>query len=263
MPTFRGLAEYAAEGCLIKPLWHQWVMEGKAASLNLLVERPVRREPDGWFHASSHPTASDRDLYRWMTGQHEPEQMTYEARMAVMFGSLQHAVFEAFLERIGVAVPLPPGDCPACGRPRRQVRARPSSKYCTEHGALDKLTRARCHLDSILDFSRGADPDRSQWYGFDLKTIYPFAFSATKTREAVRDMDTAQFKDRWPHYWAQMQECMRITGLRRYIVFFMTMGSPWETREFHVGFDPAFAVETERKYLRILDHVERGVPVVL
>jgi hypothetical protein len=153
-------------------------------------------------------------------------------------------------------VPLPPGDCPACGKPRRPLRARPALKYCTEHGFVHGPTRARCHLDAILRFS-------GEEYGFDLKTVYPLGLRKTKDREAVRDMDSAQFKERWPGYWAQMQECMRLSGLRRYIVLFLTMGSPWELREFHFDFDPEFAAETEEKYRYVLGRVERGEPILI
>lgn len=249
MPVLTKSAEYAASGCLVKPLFHQWIMEQKTAPFNLLVERPVRRGPDGWFHASSHPLATDRELYLWMTGQVVSEPMDYVSLMSVMFGTLAHAMIEAFLDWMGVAVPLPPGECPACGRPRRPLRARPSGKYCTEHGYSDARTRARCHLDSILDFSGGLR-------GFDLKTIWPYGLKGAK------DMDAAFFTGKWPHYWAQMQECMRLSGLRRYIVFFVGLGNPWETREYHFDFDPEFAMKTEEKYLRVLSHVERKVPII-
>ena len=51
---------------------------------------------------------------------------------------------------------------------------------------------------------------------------------------------------------------MRLSGLRKYIFLFMTMGTPWESREFHLDFDPAFAVATEAKYLAVISHLERG-----
>jgi hypothetical protein len=257
MPTMTRIADMAADGCLVKPLWHQFILDPEAScSLNLLVERPMPRQADGWFHASQHPLASPRELYLWATGQAQPEMMDYTGKCSVMFGSLMHAVFEAFLDWMGKALPLPDGDCPACGRPRRPLRSRPGAKYCTEHGAVHPATRARCHLDSILDLESGM-------FGFDLKTINIFAFGKTKDRPAVRDMDAAQFRERWPHYWAQMQECMRLTGLRRYIVFFLTMGMPWDTREFHIPFDPEFAAATEAKYLQVLSHVDRGVPILV
>lgn len=256
MPVLTSTAEMAAEGCLVKPLFHQFVMDASVSiPLNLLVDRPVQRDPDGWFHASQHPLMSDRELWLWLTGKSEPEPMGYVSLMSVMFGSLAHAVIEAFLDWMGVSEPLPPGDCPACGRPRKALRARPSNKYCTEHGFAHPPTRARCHLDSILKFE-----DR---YGFDFKSIYPFGFKKTKDMDAIRDMDAEQFKTKWPHYWAQMQECMRMSGLRRYIVFFMTMGNPWDTREFHFDFDPDFAAATDAKYRRVISCVERGLEIVL
>ena len=260
MPNFDSLARYAADGCLVKPLFHQFIQDPKAnTKLNLLVERPMPRPPDGWFHASQHPLMGERELYQWITGQAEPEEMDYKSLMSVFMGTLGHAVNEAFLDWMGVSVPLPPGPCPACGRPRRALRARPSSRYCTEHGAVHEATMARCHLDAILEFSGQKltwDMDLSQAHGYDFKTIYPMGLGK------VRDMDLDAFKAKWPHYWAQMQECMRIRGLRRYIVFFLSQGFPWDTREFHIPFDPGFAAETEAKYLAVLSHVDRGVPIV-
>lgn len=253
MPVFRGISELAAEGCLVKPLFHQYFQDPTIPMEFVLhVSRPLQRQPDRWFHASQHPTASDRELWLWLTGRSEPEAMGYISLMSVMFGSLGHAVIEAFLDYAGIAVPLPEGPCPACCRPRRKLRARPDpSKYCSEHGAVHLETRSRCHLDSILHFaSQGT-------FGFDFKTIRPFGL------KGVPDMDAEAFKAKWPGYWAQMQECMRITGLRRYIVFFLGLGNPWDTREFHFDFDPVFAAQTEAKYKRVLSCVERGMEILL
>lgn len=251
MPVLRTMADQAAEGCLVKPIFYQWVMDdGLDITINLMVPKPRWREPDGRFHASSHPLASKRELWLWLAGRTVPEPFGYTSRMAVMFGSLGHGVVETFLDWMGAAVPLPEGNCPACGRPRRPLRARPSLKYCTEHGAVHPDTRSSCHLDSILRF--GGD-----LHGFDLKTIYPLGL------RGVPDMNESYFREKWPKYWAQMQECMRITGLRRYIVFFLSMGSPWEVREFHIPFDPAFAVETEAKYRAVIEAFERGQEILL
>lgn len=250
MPKFRTIADYAASGALVRPLFYQFTMDpGTTISLNLRVSKPEQRAPDGWFHASAHPLTGERDLYLWMTGQLRPEEMDYVSRMSVMFGSMAHAYVEGFLEWMKASVPLPPSDCPACGRPHREVRQHPSERYCTEHGFSDPLTRARCHLDAILKFG-------DELWGFDFKTIYQFGL------KNIKDLDGDAFKEKWPHYWAQMQECMRLSGLRQYIVFFLTMGVPWETREFHIPFDPDFAAQTEEKYLAVLSHVQRKVPII-
>lgn len=250
MPNLTKLARVTARGTLVKPLLHQFAMSDAVASINIRVDRPVIRQHDGWFHASQHPLATEFELYQWMTGTSEHEDMSYTARMSVMFGSCAHGIIEAFLAWARIAVPLPEGDCPACGRPYKPLRARPSDRFCTEHGFASEATRARCHLDSILDFRDGP------LWGFDFKTIHQFGL------KDVRDMDLDSFREKWPGYWAQAQECMRLSGLRRYVFLFMTLGNPWETREFHVPFDPGFAVATEEKYLAVLSHVERKVPIV-
>jgi hypothetical protein len=250
VPNLTRLARVTARGTLVKPLLHQFAMSDAVASINIRVDRPVTRQHDGWFHASQHPLLSEFELYQWMTRASEPEEMSYTARMSVMFGAAAHGIFEAFLAWARIAEPLPRGECPNCGRLYRPLRARPSDRYCTEHGFSSVPTRARCHLDSILGFGDG---DR---WGFDFKTIHQFGL------RDVRDMDLDAFRGKWPHYWAQGQECMRLSGLRRYIFLFMTLGNPWETREFHVPFDPAFAVATEEKYRAVLSHLERGVPIV-
>jgi hypothetical protein len=252
MPVFAGLEEMAADGVLVKPLLHQFLMDPKAgdAGINIRVERPAPRPFDGWFHASQHPLATERELYLWATGQTKREDFSYAARCAVLFGSLFHGVFEAFLDWTGAAEPLPAGQhCAACGRPYRPLRARPSAKYCTEFGFSHEETRARCHLDAVVRFG-------GERYGFDLKTIYPMGL------RGVRDMDAAQFREKWPHYWGQGQECMRLSGLREYIFLFITMGSPWDTREFHIPFDPDFAVATDAKYRRVIYHVDNQIPII-
>lgn len=253
MPTLtEGVAEYAAEGCLIKPIFLAFFQDPSIEfEFDLKVRRPIPREPDGWFHASQHPMASDQELYEWMTGRVAEDTFGYIGLMSVMFGSLGHAVFEAMLDRMGVAVPLPVTNCPACGRPRRQLRARADPrKYCTEHGFIHRATRSRCHLDAIADFG--------ELTGVDFKTIHQFGFKKTSAHPAVPDMDAEAFKARWPEYWAQGQECMRLSGLRKYIFFFLTLGNPWETREFHFEFDPEFAWNTEQRYLKAIERAARG-----
>lgn len=248
MPVFDGVAEYAAEGCFIKPLWFQFMQdETLKFAFDLHIERPLPRPWDGWFHASQHPMATERELYLYLTQRKSPEPRDYAMNMSAFFGTMTHGMFEAFLHRMGVAVPLPKGDCPACGRPYKPPRARQSPKYCMEHGAAHLETRARCHLDSIVAYQGHT--------GFDLKTIQPYGL------KGVHDMEEAAFKEKWPRYWGQMQECMRITGLRKYIVFFLGLGIPWMVREFHFNFDPVFAAQTEAKYRRVLDAVDRGVEI--
>jgi hypothetical protein len=257
MPTLtRGIAKYAAEGCLVKPVFHQWVQDDDIPfEFTVRVERPKPRPPDDWFHASAHPLATYKQLYDYLTVPQERRSMDYNGRMGVMFGSLAHAVVETFLDYMGVAVPLPAGSCVACGLPHKSLLAggRPG-RHCSEHAAVDPATRSRCHMDSILHFK----PQGT--FGFDLKTIKPWGKYGL---DKAPDMDLEFFTERWPEYWAQMQECMRLSGLRKYIVFFMSMGNPWELREYHIPYDPVFATQTEAKYLTVREHVAQKRPILL
>ena len=181
MPKLTRLADVSAGGTLVKPLLHQFVMDPRAdVPLNLLVARPMPRRPDGRFHASQHPLMGEHELYQWMTGGlpagDDFDELAFNVRMAVMFGSLAHAVIEAFLAWTGRAVPLPQGECPSCGRPYRPLRARPGFRYCTEFGFAHPATRSSAHLDAILNFG----DTRAAWsvagddvYGFDFKCLAP------------------------------------------------------------------------------------------
>jgi hypothetical protein len=253
MPVLGKVTESAASGCLVKPVLLQFFQDPAVNfEFNLHLTRSGNRAPDGWFHASTHPLMSHRELWLYLArSQLLPgRQMDYISWMSTMMGTVTHGVVEAALDRMGVTVPLPEGDCPACGRPYKPARARQASKWCMEHGAVHPESMSRCHLDSILNFGpQGV-------FGFDLKTIRPFGLSG------ITDMDAGHFREKWPHYWAQMQECMRMTGLRRYIVYFMGLGNPWTTREFHIDYDAGFAAQTEAKYLEVLDHWRRGVEIV-
>jgi hypothetical protein len=139
-------------------------------------------------------------------------------------------------------VPVREGTCPACGLPQ--------PRQCREHGARNDATRSTGHLDGILRFGppgHGGDGYTSdEIWGFEGKTIKVFQLLD------VPDMDPAYFRERWPHYWWQVQEYMRLTGLGHYIVLFTGLGNPWELREFHVMADPQAAWEIEYKYTTAL-----------
>jgi hypothetical protein len=232
-----GLAEFAARGCLVKPILLTWLQDVSIPlDFNLRVERSGDRAPDQWFHPSGHPMMTDKQLLDYLLYPQyvEREPMTYIGGMGTLYGTMTHELVEAILTKAGVAVPLPDGPCPACGRPRPRRGHQRRQGQCGEHSAIDAETRAKGHLDAILDLGGIR--------GFDLKTRWKGGL------KGVRDMDTALFAEKWPGYYWQAQEYMRIAGLRRYIVLFLEMGMPWEMREFHIDFDPGIALEIQCKY---------------
>jgi hypothetical protein len=253
VPTFDGVAEHAAEGCLVKPVMLQFFLDsGRPFKFKLHLERSGWRAPDGWFHASTHPLASEHDLWAYIAHPEliAEEPRSYEFEVAVLMGTILHGFYEAALNQMGVMVPLPAGLCPSCGREYLPKGKPQSARYCLEHGAADPETRSRCHMDGILNF------DVQGTFGFDLKSIRPYGL------KGISDMDAEAFRAKWPKYWAQMQECMRLSGLRRYIVLFQEWGTPWTMKEFHIEFDPVFAAQTEAKYRRVLATVAAGETIL-
>jgi hypothetical protein len=236
--ALRTAAKFAAEGCLVKPLLLQFFQDETISfDFRLKTEWTRNREPDGWFHASSHPSMTEDELVAYLTLPQKREPMTYVGTMSTLFGSVVHAVVRSSLDQMGVLVPLPPGDCITCGHPRSGKSA------CYEHGALDKATHSRGHLDGIL--SLGRDGVR----GLDIKTIKMWGTYGLKD---APDMDLAYFRQTWPKYYAQGQDYMRMTGLRQFIVFFMALGNPWEMREYHFNYDHEFAFGIETRYRNAL-----------
>lgn len=235
MPNFRSVVRSAADGCLLKPLLMGYFDSPAAITMTLRTGRTGDRDPDGWFHASAHPGLSEADLTAYLHGHLAAEDFSYVARMSMLFGSVTHSVVQHALVKLKIMVPVPRGTCPACGLPR------PSK--CREHAAVHEPTRSRGHLDGILLFPGSELPEP---WGFDLKTIKP------QLLWKAPDMDLEYFRATWQKHWWQMQEYMRLTGLRRYIVLYMAMGNPWDMREYHVPADPAAARDIERRYLAAL-----------
>lgn len=251
MPTrINAVAKLAADGCLVKPLLLRFFQDTSIEfSYDLRITRSVERVPDGWFHASTHPLMSDRELYLYLQGKQQKRDFGYVGTMSTMFGTMVHSVVQSAMDQLGVMVPLPPEDCVACGLPRASGRIRKGrAGYCWEHGGIDPQTRSRGHLDGILNLEG--------LRGFDLKTIRPLSLNK------VPDMNLGVFIEKWPEYYAQAQEYMRITGLRKFIVFFIGLGNPWEMREYHFDFDPVFAYNVEQKYKRVLAAFREGTEII-
>ena len=244
MPTFQTIAKFAAQGCLVKPLLMQFLTSREAFRMTIRTARPQERVPDGWFHPSAHPGLSAGQLYAYLTAPPPPppdeEDFDYIGRMSVMFGTIYGEVVRQALVQLKLMVPVRAGTCMACGQPQ--------PRPCREHGARHAATRSTGHLDGIVAFAPlGAwSYASSEVWGFELKTIKVFRLLDAP------DMDPAYFRERWPHYWWQVQEYMWLTGLARYIVLFVGLGNPWELREYHIEADPRAAWEIESKYVTAL-----------
>lgn len=232
------------EGTLIKPLVRNYLYDAEFPEFDLHFAKKGRREPDGWFHPSTHPTMADRELWMYMSQpqQFPVERLDYMSTLNVTFGTVLHEFVEMCLRDMGFR-PDTLNACTTC----------PPGNRCTEPGAVDEDTRSRGHMDGILDLSAMSTPTQAlERPGLEFKS---------RSRGLTwGDLDLAAFRKQFPVYYAQVQEYMRISGLRAFVVLFIQWGTPWAMTEVHVPYDHAAATQVRDKYLRVLDAMGGEVP---
>jgi hypothetical protein len=231
-PNFKRVLEGAASGLVLKPLLHSYLYEARFPDrFDVTFHKAGKpREPDGWFHPSTHPLMDARQLYYYLTApaQWEAERLSYESRMAVTMGSAVHGFIEACIRHGGWMAPLE-GECPACHRPHGVRKGQ-----CDEYGAADPVLRRRGHMDGVLDIPG---------WGKGI-----FEFKTGGRADFATDLDLDWFKKRHLDYYAQVQEYMDLSGHRQAIVLFAQVGYPFVLNEFQVPYDAAFAARTREKY---------------
>lgn len=224
------MADLASSGAIIKPVLHKYLLDAQYPESWSVVFRQedVHREPDAYFHPSSHPLMTPRQLYYYLSAPESWEtwKPDYVIRLSMLMGTAVHDFVQMALKDLGYLVP-PHGKCLCCGRQQPEE--------CNEHGVRDEATGSRGHMDGVLRLSGGLR-------GFELKT------SNARSVKVAEDGDLDYFREKWPYYYAQVMEYMRMSGLREFIVLFFGIGSPWDMREYHVPFDPAYSLKIERKY---------------
>jgi len=244
-PSFRRVAEGADKDLIVKPILSSKLREAQWPALK--IELPgqsnagQKKRIDGWFHPSTHPTMPARQLYYYLA---EPENwktepFSPESRISVTMGTLMHEFVEHLLIESNVLV-RPEGTCVGCKKEHGKKKGQ-----CSEHGVMDEVLMARGHMDGIIS-------PALKNAGFEFKT------SNANAMRSIQDLDAEAYKAKWPHYYAQNQEYMRMSGLPSFVVLFMGIGYPWDMREIHVDFDPEFAAGIESKYREVRRSVEIG-----
>jgi hypothetical protein len=251
-PTFRRVVDDASQGLVLTPIIQAYLYEAKFPDVFTMTfhKEGGHRKPDGYFHPSTHPLMTARQLYYYMT---EPDrwvqaQLSYESRMAVTMGTAVHGFMEMCLYDAGVLV-KPTGTCPSC---KREYGKR--KNQCNEPGAADEELRSRGHMDGVMEI----DLPGKIW----IPGQGGFEFKSTNPRKVmnIEHNDLEWFKEKCPDYYAQVQEYMRISGMRQFIVLFLAMGYPWAPLEIQVPYDPDYANRTAAKYALVRKHQEAGVP---
>ena len=252
-PMFRRFAAEtvtSSEDLTIIPRWHAYLNSGRFPKrVNAsLINRHKEREPDGWFHPSTHPGGNERQLYVYLTRPDllEPRSWSFEGRLSANVGTMMHELFKASMIDDGTLMLPDGGFCDSCGLSRT---SRAMDKRCNEFGCADPVTGSRGHVDGVLNPRTFPSLPPA---GLDLKT------SNEMSMKSLTNNDVEFFRTKWPDYFDQMQDYMRISGLRVFFVVFQQLGMPWAVKEVRVDYDEVRAFEIENKYQRVRAAVESG-----
>lgn len=244
---FGDMIRQSRRGCVLKPLVLNFIETATELEVPGLDKRDLgARDPDGWFHPSTHPLWSERALYEYLA---HPDRLVkrrfdYAAKMSVTAGSAMGVLFQSVLEKMGV-LPRELQACASC----------PPAADCREPSWVDEDAGSRGHGDGVLVLP--GDGDRRL---LELKSTGDNSWVSSKRLRALDDREDEAFAETWPEYWAQVQEYLRLSGLREAIVLLVVVGFPWDLREFHVTYDRRAAGETRDKYLRVRQAVADQQP---
>mgnify|MGYP000862407070 FL=1 len=243
---FRGIAKDPREGLVLKPLLHSYLFDAEwAGDFSIEFKKGSdRRVPDGWFHPSEHPRWPERRLYYYMT---QPEAMigenfAYMSTLSVTMGKAMHGFIESCLQHLGLL--LTTDELRDLGFDVNPKDGEPSVSRPD--------TNSRGHMDGILKVHLPRWPT-APYHHFEFKT------SNNMKLGKIKDLDLDAFIEKWPDYYAQAQEYLRMTGLQVSVVLFLGMGFPWEIREFHIPANPQYQADTANKYRSVMAHAEKGI----
>lgn len=238
---FRRTLSQAKAGLVIKPLLqnylhgHEW---GEDFVVHFNAGKQDRK-PDGWFHPSSHPLMPERMLYWYLAGDkwlNEP--MDYFGVISVTMGTAVHDFIEFCLTDMGIRLNREELIDAGFEVPEDPAKSEPL--------VSDVVTGARGAMDGVVKL-----PDGSL-AAFEFKTTGPMHL------RSVNDLDLAWFRDKWPGYYAQLQEYLRLSGLSQAIVIIMGLSYPWDMIEVHMPADEFFQMDLRKKYLSVRADVESG-----
>lgn len=231
-PNFRRLLTEVDRGAVLIPLLHSYLYDAKFPKdfSVRFSNHKMHREPDGWFHPSTHPAWPARKLwlYHRHPGASTGEVMEYMGTLSVTIGTAVHSFIQMCLEDMGLL----------------EMSVRMGKKkpvVSAEHYVEDPELRSRGSMDGILKLTM------PQYPGLD-RQLFEFKTSNLMKLSKIDNLDLDAFINTWPGYYLQVQEYMRMSGLQVAVVLFMAMGFPWELREFHVPADPAVARDLKAKY---------------
>jgi hypothetical protein len=247
---FSGAMRDIAQGLLVKPVLHNYLYDARFPEFDLhFAKQDMHREPDDWFHPSTHPLMHPRVLYQYLAHPKTfpVEIKQYMGTLAVTLGTISHEFIQVCLTDSGIR-PAALQKCTTCKPKRKKVNGKMVTIECKEPGVLNEELGERGHMDGLLDFTGFPNvPDEKMSPVFEFKTTNDNFGRLSK----IEDNDLSVFKTKWPDYYAQQQRYMRMSKRSYSIVLMMEMSFPFTMREFHIPYDFALNNEIDQKYRRV------------
>lgn len=225
-PQFRtGLKAIQRGDILVAPL-RAYLANPDFRGFRIEVAGLGKRPYDGIFHPSTHPTWPLKALWLYLVApsllMEEPEDPS--AILAMTAGSVWHAFIERALLDLGLLE-------------TNEVKFKDT--VLNTGGSADGLVKKTISMDRHL---------------FEFKTMKDMVFRKVES--------VADFIARFPGYYAQALEYMRMSGFTHMRFLLMTLTYPFEMKEFVIEFDQFRSNEIRDKYQVALQMAADGdVPV--
>lgn len=252
MPTvesrqFRQMLAGIRDKEVLIPRLRAYWFEPKLPFITLPIRDFERREPDGWFHPSEHPTWPERMLYFYLAFPNKmvPRPNDMNKVLAVTQGVFWHYFTQSCLEDMGLLRVVNPRGRTSWERVERYVE----DKRLLSKGSMD----GQLNSDNIATLR--ADE------GFEFKTM-SVAQMGFCPRGAPDDMERLKWwKERHPEYYAQNMEYLRMSGLSYMRVLILGLQSPFPMIELQVPYSYSEAMKVADKYARVIQALaDRNVP---
>jgi hypothetical protein len=236
----RAVAE-AHRGEVVGPILRSLLFDPTFPEIRVRIPSVKQSEdyrPDGWFHPSTHPLWTPRQLYYYVLFSERMVREPFDpiGTLAVNNGKFWHAFFQQILLHHNVLRPNDGTHCRGC----KENRA--------EHFTSDDEVMSSGHCDGDL----GED----LW---EFKTAHPQKVRLFNSLgEDPTDITT--FVEKHPDYYAQALEYLRMMGRDRMILTMMSPVYPFQFKEFHIRFAKGVARQVRDKYAMVRGCAADGTP---
>lgn len=219
-PNFKKIVKGLGNKEKIIPVLFSYLTDPKFPAFDIHIPGYSNRKPDGWFHPSTHPLWTERQLYYYIT---KPNQMVHErfeylSSMAVTSGTFWHEFVQTCLLDCGLFLD-------------------------TEVKVSDPEAKSRGSMDAVMEGE-----------AVELKTMNDMKMAKLPKGGAEDPVVQEAFRLANPTYAAQANEYMRISGYSRMRFLIIATGYPFNMKEIVLPYDKRAALEVRDKYMRVLQH---------